>query len=58
MRAAKWLENMSDEISSGEMPLPKYTKIHADARLTESQRKQLTDWLDTEAARLRSMTGK
>ena len=58
MRAAKRLENMSDEISSGEMPLPKYAKIHADARLTESQRKELTDWLDTEAARLKSMTGK
>jgi hypothetical protein len=41
-RAIKWLENMSDEIGSGEMPLPKYTKIHADARLTESQRKELT----------------
>src|SRR5271154_4973997 len=58
MRAAKRLENMSDEINSGEMPLPKYTKIHADARLTESQRKELTDWLDAEAARLKSMTGK
>jgi Haem-binding domain len=57
-RAIKRLENMSDEISSGEMPLPKYTKIHADARLTESQRKELTEWLDAEAARLKSMTGK
>ena len=58
MRAAKWLENMSDEISSGEMPLPKYTKIHADARLTEIQRKKLTDWLDAEAARLKSIAAK
>lgn len=58
MRAAKRLDNMSDEIDSGEMPLKKYTKIHADARLTESQRKKLTDWLDAEAARLNSMTGK
>ncbi len=57
-RAAKRLENMSDEIGSGEMPLKKYTRIHADARLTESQRKELTDWLDAEAARLKSMTGK
>jgi Haem-binding domain len=57
-RAAKRLEDMSDEISSGEMPLAKYTKIHADARLTESQRKELTDWLDAEAARLKSITGK
>jgi hypothetical protein len=58
MRAAKRLEDMSDEISSGEMPLQKYTKIHADARLTESQRKELTDWLDAEAARLKSVPGK
>ena len=57
-RAAKRLENMSDEVGSGEMPLKKYTKIHAEARLTENQRKELTDWLDAEAARLRPMTGK
>jgi hypothetical protein len=56
--AAKRLENMSDEVGSGEMPLKKYTKIHADARLTERLRKELTDWLDAEAARLKSMTGK
>jgi hypothetical protein len=55
-RAAKRLENMSDEIGSGEMPLPKYAKIHADARLTESQRKELTDWLDAEAARLKGVS--
>jgi hypothetical protein len=55
-RAAKWLGKMSDEIDSGEMPLPKYTKIHADARLTKIQRKELTDWLDAEAARVKSMT--
>lgn len=58
MRAAKRLENMSDEISSGEMPLPKYTKIHADARLTRIQRKELSDWLDAEAAQSNSMTVK
>jgi hypothetical protein len=58
VRAAKRLENMSDEIGSGEMPLKKYAKIHVDARLTESQRKELTDWLDAEATRLKSMTGK
>jgi hypothetical protein len=58
LRAAKRLDNMSDEIGSGEMPLKKYAQIHADARLTESQRKELTDWLDAEATRLKSMTGK
>jgi Haem-binding domain len=58
MRAAKRLENMSDEVSSGEMPPKKYTTIHIDARLTEVQRKELTGWLDAEAARLKSMAGK
>ncbi|HEX3889855.1 MAG TPA: heme-binding domain-containing protein [Verrucomicrobiae bacterium] len=52
-RAAKKLEDMSEQISYGEMPLKKYTLIHADARLTESQRKELTDWLDAEAATLK-----
>jgi hypothetical protein len=55
-RAAKKLENMSEKIGYGEMPLKKYTMIHADARLTDGQRKELTDWLDAEAARLKSPT--
>jgi hypothetical protein len=53
-RAAKKLEDMSEEIGYGDMPLKKYTLIHAAARLTDSQRKELTDWLDAEAARLKS----
>jgi Haem-binding domain len=54
-RAAKKLEDMSEEIGYGEMPLKKYTLIHADARLTDEQRKELTNWLDGEAARLKSL---
>jgi hypothetical protein len=53
-RAAKKLENMSEKVGYGEMPLKKYTAIHTDARFTDSQRKELTDWLDAEAARLRA----
>jgi Haem-binding domain len=53
-RAAKKFEDMSEQIGYGEMPLKKYTLIHADARLTDGQRKELTDWLDAEAARLKS----
>jgi len=53
-RAAKKLEDMSEQIDYGEMPLKKYALIHADARLTESQRKELTDWLDAEAKKLKS----
>jgi hypothetical protein len=58
MRAAKRLEDMSEEIGYGEMPPKKYTAIHTDARLTDSQRKELTDWLDVEAARLKALSAK
>jgi hypothetical protein len=54
IRAAKRLEDMSEEIGYGEMPPKKYTAIHADARLTQSQFKELTDWLDSEASRLKA----
>jgi hypothetical protein len=53
-RAARRLENMSEQIGNGEMPPKKYTAIHADARLTETQRKELTDWLDTTAEKIKS----
>jgi hypothetical protein len=56
--AAKKLEDMSEQIGYGEMPLKKYTLIHADARLTENQRKELTDWLDAEAAQLKATVAK
>jgi Haem-binding domain len=54
MRAAKKLESMSEQIGYGEMPLKKYTLIHADARFTDRRRQELTDWLDAEARRLKS----
>jgi hypothetical protein len=47
-------ENMSDEVKSGDMPPKKFTLIHADARLTQSQRQTLADWLNAQAARLKS----
>jgi Haem-binding domain len=53
-RVAKRLENMSEQIDYRDMPPKKYTAIHADARLTDVQRKELTDWLDAEAARLKA----
>ena len=55
-RAAKRLGRMSEEIDYGNMPLGKYTLIHANARLTKKQRKELTDWLDQESARLKPAT--
>ncbi|MGH7950616.1 MAG: heme-binding domain-containing protein [Limisphaerales bacterium] len=58
LRAAKKLEDMSDEIGYDEMPLKKYELIHAGARLTESQRKELIGWLNSEAARLKTLAKK
>jgi hypothetical protein len=53
-RLAKRLENMSEEIGYGDMPPKKYTAIHANARLTDAERKELTGWLDAEAEKLKS----
>jgi hypothetical protein len=52
------LENMSEKIGYGEMPPKKYTAIHADARLSDRDRKELTDWLDGEAARVKALPAK
>jgi hypothetical protein len=40
----KVLENIKDEVLEGHMPLPMYTLIHWDARLSDEQRKQIADW--------------
>lgn len=53
-RAVRRLEEMSDQIGDGVMPPAKYTALHAGARLTGSQRKVLTDWLDGQADALSS----
>jgi hypothetical protein len=55
--ARKKIENMSDEIDDGDMPLKKYTLIHKDARLTSQQRDRLTQWLDAQASTLKSKAG-
>lgn len=39
------LEEMVEMVEDEEMPLPSYTWIHADARLTDQQREQFTVWI-------------
>lgn len=56
--AAKKIQHMSDEIDDGDMPPKKYTAIHTDARLTDAQRKELTDWLDARAEGLKAAPAK
>jgi hypothetical protein len=52
--AAKKFEHMSDEVDDGGMPLAKYTLIHRDARLTDAQKKQLVQWLDSRATAMKA----
>ena len=56
-RAWKKMEDMSEEIDGGDMPLKKYTLIHADARLTAAQRSDLTGWLDDEVDKMKAQAG-
>jgi hypothetical protein len=56
-RAAKKWRRVSEQLRSGEMPLPSYARIHAPARLTPEQREQLARWTEQEAARLKDGAG-
>jgi len=45
-RLQRKLDAASDEVTDRTMPLRSYTLLHREARLTEAQRKLLTDWFD------------
>ena len=53
-RVAKKLDRINEVLDYREMPPKKYTLIHADARLTEAQRKEIMDWMDAAAQKLRA----
>ena len=53
-RAAKKLDRMNEVVVYHEMPPKKYTIIHANARLNETQRKEIMDWTDAAAVKLRA----
>jgi hypothetical protein len=53
-RAAKKMERINEVLDYREMPPKKYTLLHPEARLSEAQRKQLMDWTDAAASRLRN----
>jgi len=57
-RAARRLDAISEAVENGEMPMAKYTAIHADARLSKEDRKLLSDWADAEADRVRPASAK
>jgi hypothetical protein len=45
------LEELAEEVEEGHMPIPAYTFLHTDARLTEQQVNQLVEWVKTERQR-------
>ena len=55
-RAAKKLDRINEVLDYREMPPKKYTLLHADARLTETQRKEIMDWTEAAADKLRAAT--
>jgi len=54
--AAKNLDRINEVVDYREMPPKKYTLLHADARLTAEQRKELLDWTGAAAEKLRAAT--
>ncbi len=46
------LEEIVEEVEKGHMPLPKYTWMHSDARLSEEQITRLKLWVGAERARI------
>jgi hypothetical protein len=53
-RAAKKLDRINETLGYREMPPKKYTLLHAEARLTEAQHKEIMDWTEAAAAKLRA----
>jgi hypothetical protein len=56
-RAAKKWNRISEEVGSGDMPLPSYTWAHPPARLNAEQRGRLSKWAEQEARRLQAEAG-
>jgi len=54
-QARKKLNHIADQVEEGDMPLPSYTWIHAEARLTSAQREQIVKWARQEADRLKPL---
>ena len=48
----KLLSNISDEVTSKEMPLKRYVIMHRNARLNEKQIQEISDWTDQAGAEI------
>jgi hypothetical protein len=50
---AKKLDRINEVLDYKEMPPKKYTLLHPEARLTDAQRKEVMDWTDATADKIR-----
>lgn len=46
-RKLKKLGEIAEEVEEGHMPIPGYVALHAEAKLTEAEKKTLVDWAKT-----------
>jgi hypothetical protein len=46
------LDATCDEVKKGKMPIPQYTWVHGEAKLTDADRKRLCDWANQAAGEL------
>ena len=51
-RQSRKLQQMCDEVSSGEMPLGSYTPMHKGSVLSDADKQKLCDWTKSERQRL------
>ena len=51
-KKAKKLDEICEQVDSGEMPLPSYLWIHRDAALQDTEAKALCDWAKTEKEKI------
>lgn len=51
-RASRKLEEICEQVQSGEMPIWNYVLLHPSARLTEADKKTLCDWTKLEQAKI------
>lgn len=47
VKKAKFLDEINDELSEGEMPMKIYTIIHRDASLSDEENTALQNWADS-----------
>ena len=50
------MKEIDEEVSINAMPLSSYTLLHPEARLSDHERRLISDWAKAESARLESAT--